>query len=265
MPGLASRSPGPGDQIVEIGDPGGALGAGYRRRRTPGRRAGPAAMSAASRAPLWIRSNSPISDCQPPGMRFVIGIGLDLARRDLRACPCRSSTTLRSSGSAAARSIGVSASQRSIVSAMSEPGRRAPGAVGVGDRAQQVAIEAVVAAMLRRDSPRPSLRAGPSARGSSARSSRARPSAAIASGCARRPGDIRPRRLSPSRRLRHWTSRISGSSPVLFGVGQQVGQRAPHQLLLGAALDRLEAGRDPGLGREGGEQATGRSCGWSGS
>ena len=59
---------------------------------------------------------------------------------------------------------------------------------------------------------------------------------------------------SPRRRLRHCTSRISASSPLLFRIGHQVGERPPHQLLLGAALDRLEAGHDPGFGRKRREQ-----------
>ena len=69
---------------------------------------------------------------------------------------------------------------------------------------QQVAVEAVVAAMVRRYNPRPTPRADPSARGSAARSSSRAPSAVERVGArARRPADIRPRRLSPSRRLRH--------------------------------------------------------------
>ena len=39
-----------------------------------------------------------------------------------------------------------------------------------------------------------------------------------------------------------------------FGLGHEVGERAPHQLLLGASLDGLETGDDAGFGGEGCEQ-----------
>ena len=63
--------------------------------------------------------------------------------------------------------------------------------------------------------------------------------------------------ISPSRRLRHWTSQIRLVIAVAFGIGHQIRERPPHQLLLGPALDRLEAGRDPGFRRKCGEQRLG--------
>jgi hypothetical protein len=44
-----------------------------------------------------------------------------------------------------------------------------------------------------------------------------------------------------------------------FGVGEQIGESRPRQLLLGAALDRLESGRNPRLGRERRKQRLGEA------
>ena len=139
------------------------------------------------------------------------------------------------------------------------PGLRAPPAVGVGDRPQQVAIEAVVAAMLRDiilDRLLGQVHQPPDLR---LRSPRGAPSAVQRFWlAARMPADIRPRRFAepPAEALDVADQRFVATR---LGVGHQVGQRTPHQLLLGAALDRLEARRDPGLGRKGREQSLGEA------
>ena len=140
---------------------------------------------------------------------------------------------------------------------MTEAGLGAPIAVGVGNRSEKIAIEAGRRRNDGRYNPRPT----PSGRSISRRMrgsiASGAPSAFIASALRAHACRYSTAPVSPSRRLRHWTSRISCVVAARFGVRHQIGKRPPHQLLLGPALDRLEPGRDPRLRGKGREQRLG--------
>jgi hypothetical protein len=133
---------------------------------------------------------------------------------------------------------------------MPEARPRSPFAVRVGDRLQQIAIEAIVAAMVRdiivdrffrQVHERENLPFDPLAR-SECRERFVAPSAGLEV--------VHGAHLAePSAENLHVPSELNIGAPL--GVGHQLGQRSPHQLLLGPALDRLEARRNPRLGRKG--------------
>ena len=85
------------------------------------------------------------------GMRFIVGLGLRLARRDAQRRPSPSARPFARSGSAAARSIGVNAKPVLDDLGVAQPGLRAPPAICVGDRFQQVAVELLLMAMMRKE------------------------------------------------------------------------------------------------------------------
>ena len=60
--------------------------------------------------------------------------------------------------------------------------------------------------------------------------------------------------ISPSRRLRHWTSPEQLLVATSLRVGKEVGKRAAAKFLLRASLDRLEARSNARLCRKGGKQ-----------
>ena len=142
--------PGPGDQVVEVGDAGAAL-----RPRVGGRERLPRPQArghvGGKPAPFWTTQKLADQDGEAAGVRFVVRLGPRLARRDPQSYPFRSGRPCEAPASSAARSIGVSASQFAMASAWPKPGLRAPPAVRVGDRFEQVAVEAVVVAMMREE------------------------------------------------------------------------------------------------------------------
>ena len=193
-------------------------------------------------------------------MRFVMRLGLRLARRDPAASPLSVSTTLRSSGK---RRRALDRRQRQPFARSSRHAR---------GRSALPHLRFASATARSRSQSKPSspqwcgdiifdrfLGQVHQPRGSAARSRRAGRAPASASGRRAQAWRYSTAPPSPRRRLRHWTSRISPSSPLLFGVGHQVGERAPHQLLLGPALDRLEARHDPRFRRKGREQRLGEA------
>ena len=76
---------------------------------------------------------------------------------------------------------------------------------------------------------------------------------------ARTPEDIRRRLLSPRRRLRRWTSRISGSSPLLSASA--IRSASVRRTSSCSALPSIgwKPGHDPGLRRKGREQRLGEA------
>ena len=186
-------------------------------------------------------------------MGFVMRFGLGLAR--LRpGCALLGQYDLAQSGE---RRRPLDRRQREPILdnvGMSKPRLRSPLAVCVGDRLQQVAIEAIIPAMVRDIVVDRTPRAGPSVAGFGLRcprAGRAYPAvlAPLAHACRYSTAPA-----SPRRRLRHWTSPMSSFVATSLGISHEVGQRTAYQLLLGPAFDRLEARRNPGLCRKGSEQ-----------
>ena len=194
-------------------------------------------MSPANRAPFWTSSSSPTRTARRPACDFIVGLGLRLARRDAQRALLRQHD-LAQFGSAAALSIGVSAKPVLDDLGVAQPGLRAPFAICVGDRLQQVAVELLLMAMMRKEvldrfvgKPHrlPELRLDKFRRAKSGH--RIGGLRRSASGNRRAPS-------SPRRRLRHCTSAIRLSSPRASASREEIGERRPGQLLLGSALDR---------------------------
>ena len=163
------------------------------------------------------------------------------------------------------RDGGSIASQRSIVSTILRAGRRAPIAIGVGDRAQQVAVEAVVAAMMREIIfDRPVGQAHQRAH-HRARCWRDRPAAAIASPRRAQAWRYSIAPVSPRRRLRHCTSPISASSPRSSASAIKSARVRRTSSCSARPSIGWKPGGDVGLRREGRRAAIGRRRGWSGS
>ena len=199
-------------------------------------------------------------------MRFIMRLGLGLPRRDLAACPCRSARPCASSASAAARSIGVSASHSSMISAWPSPVWVPHLRFASATARSRSQSKPLIAAMVRDIFLDRFVGQAPSAADLAPRCCRAGPERGQAPpGAARTPADIRRRRASPSRRLRHWTSPISRSSPLASASAI----RSASVRRTSSCSARPSIGWNPGTipasAGKGREQATGRSCGWSGS
>ncbi len=190
-------------------------------------------------------------------MAVIVRIGLELAGRRLAEVALAGEDHQRQIGKRAGpfRAIHRKPALDLLDDLLS--GRRAPGAVRACDRAQQVAIEPIVAAL---------------------------PGEIIfdrALGEAHELADGRLYAVARSERIERLVPPGTGLQildrahlaetaaealdianqtviAVAFGIGHQIRERPPHQLLLGPALDRLEAGRDPGFRRKCGEKRLGK-------
>ena len=190
-------------------------------------------------------------------MRFIMRFGLRLPRRDPRR-PLVGQHDLAQVGQRSSPLDGRQVQPAFDDLGVTEPGLRAPPAVCVRDGAQEIAIEAIVAAMvgdvildrfIGQSHQLPDLRFNRrtrTKRGQCLR--RARAGLEIFDGTAL----AEP----PAEALDVADQRLVGGG---FRVGHEVGEGAPHQLLLRPAFDRLETGHDPRFRRKCGEQPLGEA------
>ncbi len=254
--GLAEQAASPFDEVVEVGDPGAALGPGVGLGELP---PGAKARGHFGGEQGAVLDAQQLGDQhrETPGVRFIMRFGLRLTRGDPRS-PLFGENHLAQVGQS--RRALDRRQREPLVDdlGIAEAGLGAPFAVGLGDRAQQVAVEPLVAAIGRDMLLDRSF--GQAHRLADHRSDRL--------GRAERSQCVLPARTGPEIFDRaHFAEAAAENLHVAnqifvapgFGIGQQFRERAPHQLLLGAALDRLEAGRDAGFGRERPEQRLGEA------
>ena len=141
------QGPCPVDQVVEVGDAGRSLGPGVGSRE---RLASPQSRGNVRREPRGSLHREQFADPRRDllGMAVIVRIGLELAGRRLAEVALAGEDHQRQIGKRAGPFRGVHRQPALDLLDDLLSGRRAPGAVRACDRAQQVAIEPIVAAMV---------------------------------------------------------------------------------------------------------------------